>query len=73
MKIFHSHRAKNCVPGVYVCVNKSIGWWYGHGGGWINYGISYYIVIKRKPENGLEIQNLACRESGIMIRLKLVK
>ena len=32
-----------------------------------------YVVIDRKPENGCEIQNIACGHSGVMIRLKVVK
>jgi hypothetical protein len=31
-----------------------------------------YIAIDRKPENGCEIQNSACGDSGVMLRLKLV-
>ena len=31
-----------------------------------------YIAIDRKPENGCEIQNSACSESGLMLRLFLV-
>ena len=29
--------------------------------------------MDRKPENGAEIQNSACRRSGIMIRLRILK
>ena len=32
-----------------------------------------YIAIDRKPENGCEIQNSACSESGVLLRLLLVK
>ena len=32
-----------------------------------------YIDIDRKPDNGCEIQNLACSESVVMLRLLLVK
>ena len=32
-----------------------------------------YVAIERKPENGCEIQTACCGESGIMLRLKLVK
>jgi hypothetical protein len=32
-----------------------------------------YIAIDHKPENGCEIQNAACEQSGVMLRLKLVK
>ena len=32
-----------------------------------------YIAIDWKPENGCEIHNPACSESGVMLRLLLVK
>jgi hypothetical protein len=32
-----------------------------------------YMAIDRKPENGCKIQNAACGNSGVMLRLKLVK
>jgi hypothetical protein len=47
--------------------------WYGNGGYWIQLGLPQYIAIDRKPENGCEIQNSGCGQSGIMLRLKLVK
>ena len=31
-----------------------------------------YIAIDQKPENGCEIRNSACSESGVMLRLLLV-
>ena len=70
---FNAHRASKFFPGRYVCIDESMIRWYGHGGGWINRGLPHYIAIDRKPENGLEVQNAACGDSGIMIQLKLVK
>ena len=32
-----------------------------------------YVAIDRKPENGCEIQNVACGRSKVMLRLKLFK
>ena len=32
-----------------------------------------YVAIDQKPENGCEIQNAVCGDSGIMIQIKLVK
>ena len=46
---------------------------YGHGGDWINRGLPHYIVMDKKPDNGLEIQNEACDDTGVMVWLKLVK
>ena len=40
---------------------------------WINAGLTQYIAIDRKPENGCEIQNAADGVFGIMMQLKLVK
>ena len=32
-----------------------------------------YVAIDRKPENGCEIQNASCADSGVMIQLRKVK
>ena len=32
-----------------------------------------YVSIDRKPGNGEDIQNSACGQSGIMMRLRIVK
>ena len=55
------------------CVDESTSRWYGLGGYWINLGLPQYVAIDQKPENGCEIQNSACGDSGIMLHLKLVK
>ena len=47
--------------------------WCGLGGGWINMGLPMYIVIDRKHGNGCEIQNSACANSRVMLRLLIVK
>jgi hypothetical protein len=47
--------------------------WYGQGGHWINHGLPIYVAIDIKPENGCEIQKLACGKSVVMLRLKIVK
>ncbi|KAI2514170.1 Transposase IS4 [Fragilaria crotonensis] len=70
---FNDHRADHFSPSDRICVDESMSRWYGQGGHWINHGLPQYIVIDRKPENGCEIQNAACGESGVMLRLKLVK
>lgn len=36
-------------------------------------GLTHYMVIDRKPENGCEIQNPACGKMGIMMSLHIVK
>ena len=70
---FNTHRARYFIPSELICVDESISRWYGQGGDWINHGLPMYVAIDRKPENGCEIQNAACAESGVMIRLRLVK
>ena len=70
---FNNYRASNFIPGSTICVDESIVRWYGLGGDWINMGLPMYVAIDCKPENGAEIQDACCGESGIMCRLKLVK
>ena len=47
--------------------------WYGRGGSWISVGSPHYVVLDRKPENGMEIQNNDSGSSGILLGLKIVK
>ena len=70
---FNKHRGEVFFPGECICIDESMIWWYGMGGGWTNFGLPRYIAIDRKPEDGLEIQNIACIESWIMMQLNLVK
>ena len=70
---FNDHRKQYFHPGWQLCVDESISRWYGLGGHWINMGLPMYVAMDRKPEDGLEIQNMCCALSGIMCRLKLVK
>ncbi|KAG7363996.1 transposase IS4 [Nitzschia inconspicua] len=60
-------------PSEHICVDESISRWYGQGGHWTNMGLPMYVAIDHKPENGCEIQNATCGQSGFMLRLKLVK
>jgi hypothetical protein len=70
---FNDYRKDYFIPSHTICVDESISRWYGQGGFWINIGLPMYMAIDRKPENGCEIQNAACGNSGVMLRLKLVK
>ena len=70
---FNEHRKAFMSPGFLICVDESISRWYGLGGHWINVGLPQYVSMDRKPDDGCEIQNSACGQSGIMLRLKLVK
>jgi Transposase IS4 len=69
----NEHRKNNLIPSWQICVDESIGRWYGLGGNWINCGLPHYVAIDRKPDDGLEIQNACDAMSGIMARLRLVK
>lgn len=70
---FNRHRAQYFRPSGRICVDESIFRWYGQGGHWINLGLPMYVAMDRKPEAGAEVQNAACGESGVMIRLRVVK
>ena len=70
---FNRHREQFFSPSWLMCADESISRWYGLGGHWINIGLPMYVSMDRKPEDGLEIQNICCAKSGIMCRLKLVK
>ena len=70
---FNNYRQTNFVPSSKICVDETVVRWYGMGGDWINMGLPMYVAIDRKPENGAEIQDACCGESGIMCRLKLVE
>ena len=61
----NNYRSQSFIPSEMICVDESISRWYGQGGDWINFELSHYVDIDRKPENGCEIQNLCCGLSGI--------
>ena len=73
VEIFNLHREDSFIPSEWICVDDSISRWYGLGGGCINIGLPMYMAIDRKAENGCEIQNSACSESGVMLRILLMK
>ena len=73
VKSFNLRRREKFTPGTFICKDESIIRWYRGGGYWINEGLPCYMAIDRKPENGCEIQNSVCGESGVMLRPKLVK
>jgi len=70
---FDDHREAMVTHSEVICIDESKSRWYSMGGYWINMGITMYIAINRKPENGCKIQNSASRKSSIMLQLKLVK
>ena len=73
VKNFNEHYALNYHPTELLVVDESMSRWYGTGGTWINIGLPMYTAIKRKPDNGCEIQDSCDANTGIMIRLHLVK
>jgi hypothetical protein len=69
---FNKHRANNFHPSGDVCADESIIRWYGLGGAYVQLGLPMYLAMERKPDNGAEVQNVACVESNIMMQLKYV-
>lgn len=69
---FNAHRASTFVPSGDICVDETMIRWYGLGGAYIQLGLPCYIDMERKPDSGAELQDAACVNSGIMIRLKIV-
>ena len=62
---FNDYRTQIFYPLDLICADDSISQWYEQGGHWINLVFPIYVAIYRKPENGVDIQNSACRRSGI--------
>jgi hypothetical protein len=73
IRFFNEYRETQFVPSERICVDESMIRWYGMGGDWINTGLPMYVAMDRKPENGGEIQNACCADSGVMLRLRIVK
>jgi Transposase IS4 len=73
VKNLNNHKAKWFKPSTLICVDESMSRWYGLGGHWINMGLPMYVAMDRKPEDGCEIQNSCCGNSGILLQLKIVK
>ena len=70
---FNAPRQANVFPSEHICVDESMSRWYGLCGSWIGIGSPHFVVLDRKPESGMEIQNIACGSSGILLGLKIVK
>ena len=70
---FNDHRAARLHPSDTITVDESISRWYGLGGNWIDIGLPMYVAMERKPENGGEIQDSCDGDTGIMLRLIVVK
>ena len=73
VEAFNTHRKSTFTPSHRISVDESISRWYRHGGDWIDNGMPHYVALDRKPESGSEIQNSACDNSGILLRLLIVK
>ena len=67
------HRKEKFNPSGKICVDKSIIQWYRIEGNWICKGLPHFVAIERKPDNGCKIQNSCFGDSGIMLRLKIVR
>ena len=60
---FNEYHADKFYPSDEICGDESMLGWYGQGSHWINHGLSRYVAIDCKPENGCKIQNAACGQS----------
>jgi hypothetical protein len=69
----NKYRSRMFDPGDHLKANKMVIRWYGVRGAFVNAGLPMYLALKRRPDNGGEIQNLANVASGIMLHLKVVK
>jgi hypothetical protein len=67
------HCVSMFVPGNEVEDNETAIHWYGFGGAYMNKDLPMYLTLKRKPNNGRKIPNLADIALGIMLHLKIVK
>ena len=70
---FNDHRRKFFNPGSSLTVDESFAEWNGLGGSWINIGLPMYMSLDRKPHDGCEIQDAADGDSGVLLRLIIVK
>lgn len=70
---FNFHRQEHEKESNFLSVIESIPEWYGFRGTWIDLGCLYYVSLNRKPEKGMEIQNIASGTWHVMLGLKVVK
>ena len=61
---FNGHHACEFCPSDEICMDESRS---------IHHGLPMHGIIDCKPENGCEIQNVACEQTGVMLHLQLVK
>lgn len=73
VKNFNHHCVEIYTPLHWLCIDESISRLYGMGGHWNNIGLSHYVAMDCKPENGCKIQNTVDSVSGIMLHFKVVK
>ncbi|KAL9179705.1 hypothetical protein ACHAXT_008995 [Thalassiosira profunda] len=69
---YNEHRAKTFSPGGELVIDETIVRWYGLCGAYVNIGLPQYVEMERKPDNGMELQDVACVESKVMLQLKVV-
>jgi hypothetical protein len=71
----NKYRQRTFVPGGHLeaDADETVVRWYGKGGAFVDAGLPMYLALERKPDNGVEIQNLADVASVIMLHLKVVK
>lgn len=73
MESISEHRRNRVNPVSILCVDEPISRWYGVGGSWLEYGLTFYADLDQKPESWCEIQNLSCGFSGMMLNICFFK
>lgn len=73
VKAVNDNRAMFVTPSDLLYVYESISRWYWLSGEYVDVGLPKYRAIDRKTENGCEIKSSACKRSGIMRRLEVIK
>ncbi|KAL9183975.1 hypothetical protein ACHAXT_002061 [Thalassiosira profunda] len=69
---YNEHRAKTFSPGGELVIDETIVRWYGLGGAYyVNIGLPQYVEMERKPDNGMELQDVVCVASKVMLQLKV--
>ena len=73
LEAIKEHRGEHVVVPQLLFLSEPISRWSGIESEWIDAGSPHYVKLDRKPEQEMEIQEITCGESQIILGLKLVK
>ena len=71
LKAIKNHRRSFVIPFEKKIFDETMPRWYGFWGSWSDIGLLHYVALDRTPENGREIQSVACGRSGIILGLEI--